>query len=178
MSQGVSPEALAATNSADMAKMKADIKARASSVVSLRDIQRVFTLFNWFCELLQLRVGRRRGEAGAASSGFAELIFTKEGEPANEQRRRAMLLTIGVVYYLRLSPQYRAQFHNELHRVSATEAASDLQLNPVLDECMTTLLDHTDLEVGIAKTQGLKENVFMTVVCTFARIPLTVREGR
>ena len=56
-------------------------------------------------------------------------------------------------------------------------AASDLQLNPVLDECMTTLLDHTDLEVGIAKTQGLKENIFMTVVCTFARIPLTVREG-
>ena len=44
---------------------------------------------------------------------------------------------------------------------------------------MTTLLDHTDLEVGIAKTQGLKENIFMTVVCTFARIPLTVRaEGR
>ena len=179
MSQGVSPEALAATNSADMATLKADIKARASSVVSLRDIQRVFTLFNWFCELLQLRVGRRRGEAGAASSGFAELIFTtpnypQEDEPANEQRRRAMLLTIGVVYYLRLSPQYRAQFHNELHRVSATEAASDLQLNPVLDECMTTLLDHTDLEVGIAKTQGLKENIFMTVVCTFARIPLTV----
>ena len=33
---------------------------------------------------------------------------------------------------------------------------------------MTTLLDHTDLEVGIAKTQGLKENIFMTVVCTFA----------
>ena len=178
MSQGVSPEALAATTSADMATLKADIKARASSVVSLRDIQRVFTLFNWFCELLQLRVGRRRGEAGAASSGFAELIFTEEDEPANEQRRRAMLLTIGVVYYLRLSPQYRAQFHNELHRVSATEAASELQLNPVLDECMTTLLDHTDLEVGIAKTQGLKENIFMTVVCTFARIPLTVREGR
>ena len=179
MSQGVSPEALAATNSAGMAKIKADIKARASSVVSLRDIQRVFTLFNWFCELLQLRIGRRRGEADAASSGFAELIFTEEDEPANEQRRRAMLLTIGVVYYLRLSPQYRAQFHNELHRVSATEAASYLQLDPVLDECMTTLLDHTDLEVGIAKTQGLKENIFMTVVCTFARIPLTVRaEGR
>ena len=171
ISRGVSLEALAATDSAEAAKIEADVKARASSVVSLRDIQRVFTLFKWFCELLELRVGRRRGEMGAASSASAELIFSEEDAPVKEQQRRAMLLTIGVVYYLRLSPQYRVLFHDELH---ADEDDADLQLDPVLDECMTTLLDHTDLEVGIARTQGLKENVFMTVICTFARIPLTV----
>jgi hypothetical protein len=153
-----------------------EIEARASSVVSLRDIQRVFTLFKWFNALLQLRIGQRRQE------DITDLFFFSEddeedGDRAQRQlrrRRRSMLLTVGVVYYLRLSPEYRARFEQMLHSSLSTEREEGEPLSEVLDEVMKGLLDNTELEKGIARTQGLKENIFMTIVCCCARIPLTV----
>ena len=48
----------------------------------------------------------------------------------------------------------------------------------VLTDCMDVLIQSTELEPGIARTTGLKENVFMVIVCTLARIPLMIVRAR
>jgi hypothetical protein len=83
-----------------------------------------------------------------------------------------MLLTIGVVYYLRLSTEQRVSFECDLHQMLRDE--HNLRLDKVLTEAMDALIQTTELEQGIARTTGLKENVFMVVVCTLARIPLMI----
>ena len=181
-----------------------EVKARASSVVSLRDIQRVFTFFSYFLRLLELRNSPQRGSADVDDSLY-DLIFSDEDESPADRRKRAMLLTIGVVYFLRLSPEQRARFQDaklfecrqqdcppedrflmlpgsaagsrehggrryELH----SYFPQDFRLSNVLSECMEKLMSQTDPGEGIARTQGLQENVFMVVVCCFARVPLTI----
>ena len=152
----------------ELEHLQLDLAARASSVVSLRDIQRVFNLFKFFNELLQTHSGEKSEDVRVA-------FFLEEDADSAERRRRAMLLTIGVVYYLRLSPEQRTTFEHELHQMPLERStASELRLDKVLVECMDALIASTELEAGIARTTGLKENVFMVVVCCLARIPLMI----
>lgn len=148
-----------------------EVKDRASSVVSLRDIQRVFTLFNFFNDLLDLRHGQQHARAQTSEAPLLGLIFTDEDEPAVETRRRAMLLAIGVTYYVRLPSKQRVRFQQELHKGDTQAWPS---LSSVLNDCMDVLIADTELEPGIASTRGLKENVFMVVMCLFAGIKLTI----
>ena len=148
----------------EKSKLDADLEARANSVVSLRDIQRVFSLFRFFQGLL-------------SPSNDAPSFFTDEFAEEDEVRRRSMLLTIGVVYYLRLKPVHRVRFESDLHGLPQERARdSSLKLDAVLNDCMDTLIDkkNIQLEAGIARTTGLKENVFMVVVCCLARVPLMI----
>ena len=188
-----------------------EVKARASSVVSLRDIQRVFVFFKFFCSLLMLQHGpqRERSEDELEEPIFP--IFAEDEAPADrdeaaqELRRHAMLLTVGVVYYLRLSAEQRARFQDaQMYECAhagcpagarfVTRPSSagrsvtsgnwkyelhsffpeDLRLSVVLSRCMDQLISHTELEEGIASTQGLKENLFMVTICCFARVPLII----
>jgi hypothetical protein len=144
-----------------------EVRARASSVVSLRDIMFVFTFFGHFTEFLSLRLGQHAAKHGASQP----LIFASEDEPAYVRRRRAMLLTISVVYYLRHSPEHRERFQRELH-LGEVGYPPELRLVAVLGACMDTLISHTDIEPGIARTRGLKENIFMVVTCLSAGPPL------
>ena len=146
----------------DMQRLDDDLNARASSVVSLRDIQRVFSLFKFFENLLESKYQSRS-------------FFIDEDADESEKRRRATLLTIGVVYYLRLSPGQRASFEYELHELYQERSIdSSLRLGGVLDDCMDRLIMETQVESDIARTTGLKENVFMVVVCCLARVPLMI----
>ena len=147
-------------------RLDADLNARASSVVSLRDIQRVFSLFKFFNGLLETHYAARP-------------FFVDEMADESEKRRRATLLTIGVVYYLRLSPAQRASFEHELHELQQERyIETSLQLSGVLDDCMDRLIAETQVESDIARTTGLKENVFMVVVCCLARVPLMIVSSR
>ena len=146
----------------ELAQLDGDLIARASSVVSLRDIQRVFSLFKFFTKLL---------ESHCAEKTF----FIDEDAAESEKRRRAMLLTLGVVYYLRLSPAQRTSFENELHELPQERSVdSSLRLSNVLEDCMDKLISETQLDSDIARTTGLQENVFMVVVCCLARVPLMI----
>ena len=102
---------------------------RASSVVSLRDIQRVFSLLNFF-------------------SGLDGVVCGHD-----DVARRSLLLTVAVVYYLRLSPEYRTQFTKTISKMPSEQYAQ-LKLLPVLEEAMDFVLDHSDIPPGIARTTG------------------------
>jgi ATPase family associated with various cellular activities (AAA) len=131
-----------------------EAKERARSIVSLRDIQRVFALFSFFYEDLE-----KDFERGTLSTA--------------DRSRRAMLLAIATVYYLRLDGASRLEFLSMLDRLP-TEAGQRLDLLSVLNDAMTTVIASTDIPPGIAVTRGLKENVFVTLVCTLSQTPLII----
>ena len=147
-----------------------ELDARTSSSVSLRDILMAFKLFSYL-------------SSPSLPSAAAGVFLGNDSQSSNSQvqkRRRAMLLSIAVVYYLRLGNSndnsdggtcdYRVLFKNSL--TAAFGEVADVER--LLADRMNALLDQTKLEPGIAKTQGLKENIFMVVVCCLAQVPLMI----
>lgn len=134
-------------------KVDCDADLRARSVVSLRDIQRVFSLFDFF--MLNVKV-----------SCLCDA-------PAAQIHRNAMLLAVAMVYYLRLDSRSRAQFL-EMTRDLPAEKHEKTDLLDILNVAMDEVIRETEIPQGIAITRGLKENVFMTFVCTLSRTPLMI----
>ena len=118
--------------------------ARAKSSVSLRDIQRVFSLFNFFMNEFPL-----------GCNTHYEAIY----------------LTIAVVYYFKLDKKSRGLFMEKIARCSSTRSISKDFLS-VIEETMKKVADETFIPPGIAITTGLKENIFMTLVCSLSLTPL------
>lgn len=129
-----------------------DAACRARSVVSLRDIQRVFHFIKFFLHDFSL-----------------ELRWTDE----SGKFRRAMLISVGIVYYLRLDSFARKEFLQKLESLPS-EQCQNCHLMEVLDSAIDTLIMQTVIPEGIALTRGLKENIFMTTVCTLSRTPLMI----
>lgn len=136
------------------------LRARASSLVSLRDILRVFKLFTFF------------------STSDTAKLFLRGYHAADERVHVSMLLAVAVVYYMHLGVDssdvdgdFRRKFSSRLKGVCGTHAAD---VDSVLVPALTALMDETVLEAGIAKTRGLQENVFMVVVCCLAQVPLMI----
>jgi hemicentin len=138
----------------DATGLEREAHLRARSVVSLRDIQRVFSLFKFFYHDATTETG-------------------KQGRTESEQRRRAMLLAVAAVYYLRLDAQSRIDF---LHLINAlpTESGQDMKLFDVLNEAIDTVINAIEIPTGIAVTRGLRENIFLTVVCSVSQTPLMI----
>lgn len=125
--------------------------SRAQSIVSLRDIQRVFSLFDFYSSYLRLS---SIGDAVAAQT-----------------HRNAMLLAIATVYYLRLDSHNRTEFLKMTRSLPAEQGQKN-DLQHVLDLAMDEVIAATEIPPAIAVTRGLKENVFMTFVCTLSKSPL------
>ena len=123
-----------------------DLQSRAKSCVSLRDIQRVFSLFKFFSE---------------------DFSLTKS------KYKESMYLTIAVVYYLKLDKDSRSKFCRIISQMPAEGSHSPLFQN-VLDGVMAATVEKMVIPKGIAVTNGLKENIFMTVVCSLSFTPLTI----
>ena len=127
-----------------------DTNARARSVVSLRDIQRVFNLFHFFKEEISLTNGDK-----------------------NELYRDSMFLAIAVVYYLRLNRDCRELF---LHRIASLLEDDNTKndFTNVLNNAMSQIVIESEIPQGIAMTDGLKEIIFMTLVCSLSLTPLII----
>jgi hypothetical protein len=123
-----------------------DLRARARSAVSLRDIQRVFTLFHFFMEEFPLTY---------------------------ENYSEAMYLTIAVVYYFKLDCDSRRKFIDILSNLSTSTNLSH-EFQSALDRAMTRVALELIIPQGIALTTALKENIFMTVVCSLSFTPLII----
>ena len=84
-----------------------------------------------------------------------------------------MLLSLAVVYYLRLDQPSRKEFEDNVGRLT-NESQYPEGLEDTLREAMDTLLRNTDIADGIASTRGLRENLFVVLVCSLSRTPLMI----
>ena len=96
-----------------------DHKAKKSShsCVSQRDIQRVFTLYQWMRD-----------------------SYTKY-KPHGERQdygRRAVLVALGIVYYMRLNSQYRKNYEEYLDR--QVRLQNEVSFSQVRLECLSCTL--------------------------------------
>eukprot|EP00978_Attheya_sp_CCMP212_P019243 scaffold53665_cov59-Attheya_sp.AAC.6 len=131
---------------------KDDAVDRSRSVVSLRDIQRVFDLFRFFKN---------------------DFVLADKESSTISQHRHAMLLAIAVVYYLRLDQKSRLDF---LVLIGTMPMEKDQSANflEILTSSINTVIEGTAIPDGVALTIGIKENIFMTVVCSLSRTPLMI----
>lgn len=130
-----------------------DVRQRAASVVSLRDIQRVFSLFHFF------------------SDEFQCCFVSRESK--SSRSRKAILLSVAVVYYMRLNTPGREEFLDHLNALPS-ERNENENLQQLLDSIMQTIIEATLVPSGIAVTRGLMENLFMTLVCLLSLTPLMI----
>ena len=130
-----------------------EARIRARTVVSLRDIQRVFSLFSFFM------------------NEFGDV--TEQLKLLPHFHKRCMLLSVAIVYYLRLDARSRVEFLDVLRCLpgGATEACL---LEETLNYVLELVIKNTNLPKGIAPTRGLKENVFMALACCLSRTPLMI----
>ena len=128
---------------------EADLRAR--SCVSQRDIQRVFTLTAYFKSSL------KKDRPSLASDDID---------------RRAVLVSLGIVYFLRLDDKYRKEFCTQLKSLEA--GTSKDSFAEVFTSEMNFYVEKMHIPVGIAKTRTLKENLFASVICTACRLPLII----
>lgn len=118
--------------------------------VSQRDIQRVFTLYQWFINTY------------------------KQFDRYNDYKqchRRAVLVALGIVYYMRLNNKYRLEYKQKLDQ---RKFGNDVTFAQAFQDELDWYISKVDLPKGIASTQALKENLFATIVCTVTHIPLII----
>lgn len=120
--------------------------------VSQRDIQRVFTFYFWFMKLYQK--------------------YQPPGDPCDNEHR-AMLVSLGLVYYMRLNSTYRYEYEKMLN--TSFQALPDCSsFSQVFSEQLDWFVDEVELENGIARTQALKENIFAIIACVLTTTPLII----
>ena len=87
--------------------------------------------------------------------------------------RRAVLVALGIVYYMRLNNTYRAQYTEFLDQPEF-RLPREVTFTRAFEEELKWYIDKIELPKGIARTQALKENIFATIVCTVTHTPLVI----
>eukprot|EP01062_Namystynia_karyoxenos_P054291 TRINITY_DN4457_c1_g1_i1.p1 TRINITY_DN4457_c1_g1~~TRINITY_DN4457_c1_g1_i1.p1 ORF type:complete len:3111 (+),score=983.00 TRINITY_DN4457_c1_g1_i1:397-9729(+) len=132
------------------------------SVVSLRDIKRALSLVKWFSKY----------GAGKATAGRHEW-----SAPA--------VLGLAHVFYFRLATaQLRAELLSDLRLCLRTLSESKQVgwhwlfdagvMSKVVRGTMKTLCAKLDIDEGIAMNESLTENLYVTMICIFNRVPVFV----
>ena len=131
----------------------------ARSCVSQRDIQRVFTFYQWFIDMFE-KCKR----------------YNKE-----THQLRALLLALGLVYHMRLNFDHRTEYAEYLNSISkkispSTEISpsEDITFTSALNDELNYYISEIVLPKGIARTLALKENLFATIICTATHTPLII----
>lgn len=136
------------------------VEVMSKSTVSQRDIQRVFTLYKWL-----------------------QKYFTSLGKYQEDKavqmlsiKLRALFVALAVVYYFRLNSTCREKFAKDMQQFRTHDdwKMSHIRFQTALTDELDWTINNMTVPPGIAKTEALKENVFATVVCTMARIPLII----
>ena len=119
----------------------------AKSCVSQRDIQRSFILYQWFMKV------------------YSKMVL-------EQKERRAVLVSLGIVYFIRLTSSYRANYRNYLD--SYENLPGDITFSMAYKNELNRWLDYLELPPGISKAVPLKENVLAIIACAFNHIPLVM----
>ena len=122
------------------------------SCVSQRDIQRVFTFYQWFKTMYDK--------------------LKPHGKERDDYQRRAVLVSLGLVYYMRLNTEFRRDYSKYLDESDGL--LGELTFSKAFQEELDYYIGEMELPKGIAHTLALKENLFANIVCTANRIPLII----
>ena len=134
----------------DQSMDSTEAKIAAQSCVSQRDIQRVFTFFQWLQKL------------------YKEF---KQHNNMHNSSRRAILVSLSLVYYMRLSTKYREKYKEYIDQKYPSK---DISFSSALKAELEWFVKNIRLPPGIAPTQALMENLFATIVCTSTHMPLII----
>ena len=129
----------------------AEARMSSRSTVSQRDIQRIFTFYEWLMSVYSK--------------------YTPHGERV-DYHRRAVLVALGIVYYMRLDHRYREQYRKYMDET--VRLPNEVCFSQALEDELNKYMNHVDLPAGIAKIPALKENLFATIVCTVTHTPLII----
>lgn len=121
------------------------------SCVSQRDIQRVFTFYQWFKDMYDKH--KPHGECG-------------------DYHRRAILVALGLVYYMRLNAEFRNEYRSYLDAINCLPG--EVTFSQAMEEELDYYIREMELPKGIAHTLALKENLFATIICTVTHTPLII----
>lgn len=135
---------------AAQAQEQARISSR--SCVSQRDIQRVFTFYQWFKAMYDR--------------------FKPHGELRSDYHRRAVLVALGLVYYMRLNAEFRKEYSKYLDEIN--RLPNEVTFSRAFKEELNYYIGEVELPKGIARTLALKENLFATIICTVTHTPLII----
>ena len=121
------------------------------SCVSQRDIQRVFTFYKWLSKMY--------------------LKYKPHGDRKDYQRR-AVLVALGLIYYVRLDANFRSEYTKFLDHNFCSP--SELSFTQAFNDEIDYYIQQIELPEGIAPTIALKENIFATILCTMTHTPLII----
>ena len=93
-------------------------------------------------------------------------------EDHQDYNRRAVLMALGIVYYMRLNAKYRAKYQEMLN--GQRGLPGEVTFTKAFEDELDWYIEQVELPKGIARTQALKENLFATIICTVTHIPLII----
>ena len=123
----------------------------SKSSVSQRDIQRVFTFYEWLMKVY---------------------VKCQPYGDSEDYHQVAIMVSLALVYYLRLDDSYRAQYIEAMHK--SAHLAGGLPFTNILQREIDWYISEMDIPPGIAKTEALKENIFSIILCTMTHTPLII----
>ena len=94
----------------------------------------------------------------------------QQGNRKIDHRDRALMVSLGIVYYMRLNSEYRRKYEQVLDK----KASFTKKFSEVFTEELDYFCENIHLPTGIARTRPLKENLFAIIVCTLTRTPLII----
>ena len=143
----------------------------AKSSVSQRDIQRVFSFYEWL------------------KNSHTQLNTYKEDNEI-ALKLRVLFVSLSLVYYFRLNPKYRKLYVTEMEELANIQLITSSSLGNSrassggkqrrlkFQECLRTELDWLVSKMVIpqrvARTEALKENLYAIVVCAMTHTPLII----
>ena len=130
-------------------------KLCSQSTVSQRDIQRVFTFFNWLWNWFKRPTKYNRDDFSVSC--------------------RALFVALALVYYFRLNNQSRQQFKSKMNNICLVNKQNiPVTFEQAISDEFEWVSEHINLPFGIAPTDALKENIYAMILCTMTRVPLII----
>jgi len=124
----------------------------AKSTVSQREIQRVFTFYQWLMNFY--------------------VKFNPHKENESNFHRRAILVALGIVYFMRLTSKFRSDYRGFLDSFDRMEGEVIFS-QAYIDE-LSWFFSKVELPTGIVETNALMENIFAIIACTVTHTPLII----
>ena len=85
-------------------------------------------------------------------------------------QERAVMVALGIVYYLRLDEKSRTKYKDRLKK----KMLGSMTVDEALKEELDFYKKHLSIPKGIAKTQALLENLFCIIACCCTKTPLII----